>query len=71
MSDVALFHATHSKLPARKISGELLSTGHVKVDWSQLPKHDNTRRYVIHWKSLNSNRVGELLKNLVRAMLKF
>ena len=71
MSDIALFHSTQSKLPARKIHGELLSTGHIRVDWSELPKHANTRRYVMHWKSLNSNRVGELLTHLLREMWKF
>lgn len=60
MSDISLFHTTHSKLTPKKISGELLPSGHIYVNWNQLGKHGNVRRYVIHYKSLNSNRVGDL-----------
>ena len=60
MSDISLFHTTHSKLTPKKISGELLPTGHIYINWNQLGKHGNVRRYVIHYKSLNSNRVGDL-----------
>lgn len=60
MSDISLFHTTHSKLTPRKITGELLPSGHIYVNWNRLVTHGNVRRYVIHYKSLNSNRVGDL-----------
>ena len=56
MTDSALFD---SKITPAKISLKLLSNGHISVDWSDLPKHRNARQCVIHYKSLNTNRVIE------------
>ncbi|CAF1289625.1 unnamed protein product [Rotaria sordida] len=59
-SDVVLFHSTNpniqTKIYRTKIFLKLLSNGHIFVDWSDLPKHKNTRQCVIHYKSLNNNR---------------
>jgi hypothetical protein len=56
-SDVALSHLTNSKLQQTKIFLELLPNGHIFVDWSDLPIHRNSRQCVLHYKSLNNNRV--------------
>ncbi len=56
-SDVPLFHSTNSKILRTKIFLELLPNGHIFVDWKDLPKHQNIRQCVIHYKSLNTNRV--------------
>ena len=50
-SDVSLSQANS------KISLKLLPNGHIFVDWSDLPKHQNSRQCVLHYKSLNNNRV--------------
>ncbi|CAF5178781.1 unnamed protein product [Rotaria magnacalcarata] len=59
-SDALLLHAinsqTQTKIQRAKIFLQLLSNGHIFVDWSDLPKHQNSRQCVIHYKSLNTNR---------------
>jgi hypothetical protein len=56
-SDVLASHSINSKLQQTKISLKLLPNGHIFVDWSDLPKHRTFRQCIIHYKSLNNNRV--------------
>lgn len=56
-SEDFLFHSITSKIIRTKISVKLLPNGYLFVDWSDLPKYRKTRQYVIHYKSLNTNRV--------------
>jgi hypothetical protein len=48
----SLFHTANSEIVLKP-----LPKGHIHVDWSNLPKHRNIRQYVIHYKSLNTNKV--------------
>ncbi len=48
----SLFHTANSEIVVKP-----LLNGHIHVDWSNLPKHRNIRQYVIHYKSLNTNKV--------------
>ncbi|CAF4592251.1 unnamed protein product [Rotaria socialis] len=63
-SDALLLHAINSqaqtKIQRAEIFLQLLSNGHIHVDWSDLPKHRNSRQCVIHYKSLNTNRSHSL-----------
>lgn len=48
---------TKSHMMNSKIHLKLISNGNIFVDWSQLPRHQNARQCVIHYKSLNTNEV--------------
>ena len=65
MSEIAFFHTTTSAITPAKISLELLPNGHIQVDWKDLPKYQNVRQYVIHYKSLNTNQVRKFFLFLV------
>ena len=57
-SDDLLLHSINSNTQHPKISLQLLPNGHIFVDWNDLPKHRKIRQCVIHYKSLNNNRVN-------------
>ena len=44
-----------------KLSVKALANGSVFVDWTELPKHPSLRRFLIHCRSLNNNRVNKRL----------
>ena len=62
-SDAILFCPVHpaiqTKVRRTKISLNLLANGHIFIDWNDLPTHQNIREYVVHYKSLNNNRVKQ------------
>ncbi len=55
-ADAFLFDSITSNIRP-KIFLKLSPNGHIFVDWSHLPRHENVRQCVIHYKSLNNNRV--------------
>lgn len=55
-TDASSFDTTSAGTPT-KISLRLLRNGNVSVDWSELPRSGKVRHCIIHYKSLNNNRV--------------
>jgi hypothetical protein len=55
-SNNSLFYTANSQIILK-----LLPNGYIHVDLSTLPKQRNARQYVIHYKSLNTNRVREVV----------
>ena len=59
-SDNLLLHSMNSNTQRPKVFLQLLPNGHIFVDWSNLPKHRKIRQCVIHYKTLNNNRVNKI-----------